>query len=203
MNSSIYLGSRTVLYMAKSGKAPRFLGWTNARGVPVFAILLTNAFGALSQMNNSTGAAQAYSYIVNLSGVSTYLVWGSISFIHIRFRTAWKRQGRSPDELPYKSLLYPWNAYFGLAANVFLALVQGWTSFSPFDAGNFVDAYILIPVFPIIFIVYKLVRRTHFWRAHEVDLDAGMRPDLDRPGDGESQLTGNNVKWWRVVKTTV
>ena len=203
VNSSIYLGSRTVLYMAKSGKAPRFLGWTNARGVPVFAILLTNAFGALSQMNNSTGAAQAYSYIVNLSGVSTYLVWGSISFIHIRFRTAWKRQGRSPDELPYKSLLYPWNAYFGLAANVFLALVQGWTSFSPFDAGNFVDAYILIPVFPIIFIVYKLVRRTHFWRAHEVDLDAGMRPDLDRPGDGESQLTGNNVKWWRVVKTTV
>lgn len=108
VNSSIYIGSRTLLYMvrnppsleleimyadsyisawqAQSGKAPRFLGWTDKRGVPIFAILLTNAFGALAMMNISTGASKAYSYIVNLSGVSTFLVWGSISFIHIRFR---------------------------------------------------------------------------------------------------------------------
>ncbi|TKA64300.1 hypothetical protein B0A55_09775, partial [Friedmanniomyces simplex] len=71
VNSSIYIGSRTVLYMAHSGMAPRFLRWTDKRGVPVFAVLLTNAFGALSMMNVSTGASKAYSYIVNLSGVST------------------------------------------------------------------------------------------------------------------------------------
>jgi hypothetical protein len=28
------------------------------------------------------------------------------------------------------------------AANLFLALVQGWTTLSPFNAGNFVDAYL-------------------------------------------------------------
>ncbi|KAK3076201.1 hypothetical protein LTS18_013638, partial [Coniosporium uncinatum] len=117
VNSSIYIGSRTILFMAQDGKAPRFLGWTNSRGVPVWAILFTNAFGALSMMNISTGASEAYSYIVNLSGVSTFLVWGAISFVHIRFRQAWKAQGHSPDELPFKSLFYPWNAYFGLAAN--------------------------------------------------------------------------------------
>lgn len=92
-------------------------------------------------MNVSTGAGAAYSYIVNLSGVSTFLVWGSISFIHIRFHRARKSPGRSPNELPFKSLWHPWNAYLGSAANTILALVQGWKSLSPFAAQGFLDAY--------------------------------------------------------------
>jgi yeast amino acid transporter len=208
VNSSIYIGSRTVLYMAQNGKAPRFLGYTNGRGVPVIAILFTNLFGALSMMNVSTGASKAYSYIVNLSGVSTFLVWGSISLIHIRFRRAWAVQRRPISDLPFKSLWYPWNAYFGLAANVFLAFVQGWTTLSPFDAGTFVDAYILLPLFPVIYVVYKLVFKTRLWRASEIDLDVGRRGDVDEAkkpkravdsGEGEGrrgsvQATGGVMK---------
>jgi amino acid transporter len=181
-NSSIYIGSRTILYLAQNGQAPRFLGKTDKRGVPVFAVLLTNAVGALSMMNVSTGASKAYSYIVNLSGVSTFLVWASISFIHIRFRHAWHSQGRTVSELPFKSFLYPCNAYFGLIANMFLALVQGWTTLSPFVAGNFVDAYILLPLFPIIYFGFKFIKKTHFMRSYEIDLDSGRRTDLDSGG---------------------
>ena len=177
-SASIYIGSRTILFMAQDGKAPRFLGKTDARGVPVYAIIFTNLFGALSMMNVSTGAGKAYTYIVNLSGVSTFLVWGSISFIHIRFRQAWERQGRVPAELPFQSLGYPWNAYFGLAANVFLAFIQGWQTLAPFDAGNFVDAYILLALFPVIYIGYKFFFRTRFWSPIEIDLDSGRREDL-------------------------
>lgn len=193
VNSSIYIGSRTVLFMAQDGKAPRFLGWTNARGVPVAAIIFTNLFGALSMMNISTGASKAYSYIVNLSGVSTFLVWGSISFIHIRFRQAWAAQGRQPHELPFKSLWYPWNAYFGLSANLFLAFVQGWTTLKPFDAGNFIDAYILLPLFPVIYVVYKVLAKTHFWRVHEIDLDSGRRSDLDKVEESTGMFSADDV----------
>jgi yeast amino acid transporter len=197
INSSIYIGSRTILFMAQNGKAPRFLGYTDPRGVPVFAILLTNLFGALSMMNVSTGASKAYTYIVNLSGVSTFLVWGSISFIHIRFRSAWAAQSRVPAQLPFKSMLYPWNAYFGLGANLFLALVQGWTTLSPFNAGNFVDAYILLPLFPLIYFGYKLVFKTRYWRLHEIDLDEGRREDLDH---AKTEVVADGVRrdtYWR------
>jgi yeast amino acid transporter len=183
VNSSIYIASRTVLYMAQTRAAPRFLGYTNGRGVPVYAIIFTNLFGALSMMNVSTGASKAYSYIVNLSGVSTFIVWAAISFIHIKFRRAWTHQGRTVAELPFKSMLYPWNAYFGLFANVFLAFVQGWTTLSPFDAGTFVDAYILLPLFPVIYFGYKFVFKTKLWRKHEIDLDRGRRADLDAAKD--------------------
>ncbi|KAJ9138182.1 amino acid permease [Pleurostoma richardsiae] len=198
VNSSIYIGSRTLLFMAQDGKAPRFLGWTDRRGVPVPAIVFTNLCGALSMMNVSTGAGQAYSYIVNLSGVSTFLVWGAISFTHIRFRRAWRVQGHSVDELPFVSLWYPWSAYFGLAANVFLALVQGWTTLSPFDAGNFVDAYILLPLFPLIYVVYKLVFKTRYWRLHEIDLQSGRRRDLEEAKEvAEGEFDTAHRPWWK------
>ena len=129
--------------------------------------------------NVSTGGGEAYSYIVNLSGVSTFLVWGSISFTHIRFRKAWIAQGRTPDMLPFKSIAYPWNAYFGVCANLFLALVQGWTTLSPFDAGKFVDAYIMLPIFGVMYVGYKFWFKTRFWRSEEIDLDSGRRKDLD------------------------
>lgn len=201
VNSSIYIGSRTILFMAQNSKAPAFLGKTNSHGVPTTAIIFTNLFGALAMMNASTGAGAAYSYIVNLSGVSTFLVWASISFIHLRFRAAWKVQGRQVADLPFKSLAFPYNAYFGLFANLFLALVQGWTTLSPFDAGTFVDAYILLPLFPIIVGVYKLLFKTRWWRLDEIELDDGRRMDLN--GDAfVSEVGGLDHKrevWWRRV----
>ncbi|KAK6603080.1 amino acid permease [Botrytis cinerea] len=209
VNSSIYIGSRTILFLAQEGHAPRFLRFTDQRGVPIYAIIFTNLFGALSMMNVSSGAGAAYNYIVNLSGVSTFLVWGSISFIHIRFRSAWKAQGRRISDLPFVSFAYPYNAYFGLVANVFLALVQGWTTLSPFSAGDFVDAYILLALFPLIWAGYKIWFKTRIWDLREVDLDEGRRNDLDPTEaggfesleDGEgSEVSKKLPLWRRIVK---
>ncbi|KAG6048742.1 hypothetical protein E4U17_007051 [Claviceps sp. LM77 group G4] len=204
VNSSIYIGSRTIFYMAQSGKAPRFVGKTDKRGVPIWAIVITNAVGSISMMNVSTGASKAYSYIVNLSGVSTFLVWGSISLIHIRFRRAWVAQDRKLSELPFKAMWYPYVAYFGLGANILLALVQGWTTLSPFDAGAFVDAYILLPLFGVIYLACKLYWRgsdnmKHSW---EIDLDSGRRTDLDGGSivlEDEHVGEGQEVPAWKRI----
>lgn len=142
-------------------------------------------------MNVSTGAGAAYTYIVNLSGVSTFLVWGAISFIHLRFRSAWAKQGRHENQLPFKSAFYPWNAYFGLAANGFLALVQGWQTLSPFKAGNFVDAYILLPIFAVIYFVYKVGFKTKHQQLLEIDLDTNRRKDVDTH-DHEKEYNGED-----------
>lgn len=79
-------------------------------------------------------------------------------------------------------MLYPWVAYFGLAANIFLAFVQGWTTLSPFVAASFVDAYILLPLFPIIYFTFKFIKKTRFMRSYEIDLVSGRRTDLDSKG---------------------
>lgn len=137
INGSLFIGSRTITNLAHEGLAPKFLAWTDRRGVPIPAITLFNALGLVSLMNVSVGASTAYSYIVNLSGVGVFIVWGTIGLTHLRFRKAWIKQGRTVKELPYKALFYPYTQIIGIAANIFLALIQGWTSFVPFKAGDF------------------------------------------------------------------
>lgn len=70
------------------------------------------------------------------------------------------------------------DAYFELIANLFLALVQAWITLSPFDAGDFVDAYILLPLSPIMYSIYELWNMTRFWRLGEIEVDIGRRIDV-------------------------
>lgn len=179
INSSIYIGSRTIVNLAKEGAAPKLLSWVDKRGVPYTAVILMNSFGLLSLMNVSTGAAKAYGYIVSLSGVGVFIVWGSVCFMHMRFRRAWTLQGRPLEEIPYKGLLYPYLPIAGITLNLFLALIQGWKFFVPFQAGDWVDAYILLPFFFVLFFFFKLVNKTKWVNLREVDLDEGRRTDLD------------------------
>lgn len=179
INSSIYIGSRTIVNLAGEGSAPKILAKVNKRGVPYNAVILMNLFGLISLMNINTGAAKAYSYIVNLLGVAVFVVWGAVCFLHIRFRKAWALQGRNIDDLPFKALWYPGLAWFGLLANIFLGLIQGWSYFVPFDAANFVDAYILLPFFVVLFTFLKLINKTKFVRLDEINLDEGRRKDIE------------------------
>lgn len=206
-NSSIYISSRTILFMAQDGTTPKFLGYTNKRGVPIYAILVTQLFSCIALMNLSQGASKAFGYIVNLSGVATFMVWGTISFVHIRFRRGWAAKGYTEEDLPFKSLFYPWNAYFGLFFNVFLALVQGWATLVPFSAGDFVDAYILLPLFFIVYFGYKFIYKTKIVRAAEMDVDSGRREDLDVTKDEELGVVTDEDQLeatkWSTAKTTI
>ncbi|CAI4233444.1 AMM_1a_G0000030.mRNA.1.CDS.1 [Saccharomyces cerevisiae] len=76
INGSIYIGSRTLTNLAHEGIAPKILAWTDKRGVPVPAITIFNALGLISMMNVSVGSSNAYSYIVNLSGVGVFYCMG-------------------------------------------------------------------------------------------------------------------------------
>ena len=179
INSSIYIGSRTLTHLANEGSAPRILSRVNGRGVPYFAVILFNLFGLISLMNVKTGAAKAYLYIVNLSGVAVFIVWGAVNVYHLRFRKAWKLQGRSLDELPFRGMWFPYLPIFGVVINVFLGLIQGWSTFKPFSAKDFVDAYILLPFSLVLFLFLKFVNKTKWISLDQVDLDDGRRKDLD------------------------
>lgn len=187
ISSSIYTGSRAIVNLAHEGAAPRFFKRVNKQGVPYPAVILTSTLGLISMMNQSTGAANAYQHIVNLSGVAVFIVWGNIMFYHLRFRRALKLQGRSLDELPYKGLWYPYLPILGLVLNILLALIQGWSYFKPFDAGNWVDAYILLPFFGVLFLWFKFWNKTTWVKLSEVDLDKGRREDVEKDQKGSSK----------------
>ena len=124
-NSSLYVASRTITHMARNGMAPKFLGKTDKRGVPWAALLFTNVFACIAFLSQSSSAGTLYNALITLSGVATFIVWGVIEFVHIRFRKAMRAQGQSIADLPFKALWHPYGTYACLAANVFLVFFQG------------------------------------------------------------------------------
>lgn len=193
--SSIYVTSRTICYLGKTGRAPKFLGITNKHGVPWPAILFCNLFACICFTNQGAGGAgAAYTYLINLSGVATFIVWAVISFTHIQFRRGLKAQGVSPDELPFRAIWYPYGAYFGLIANIFLIFFQGYTSLlRPFDIVSFVISYVLIPVFLLLFFGYKFWRKTKWIQASQMDIWSGRRVIGEEDTKAEKQNLWSNV----------
>jgi AAT family amino acid transporter len=54
-------------------------------------------------------------------------------------------------------------------------LVQGWSCFSPtFDGVSFVSFYIELPVFALMYVVWKLVKKTRTVKLAEMDLETDV-----------------------------
>ncbi|KAI5964657.1 AGP3 [Candida pseudojiufengensis] len=189
-NSSIYTASRTIHALARHGMAPRFFKKLNRYQTPYFAVLFANVLGLISLINQGKGAREAYGYIVNLSGVALFVVYASVCFYHIRFRLALRAQNKSKDEIYYKAWLYPFLPIAGIVLNVIVALIQGWSYFKPFVAGWWVDSYILLPFFPILYFFLKIVKRTKWVNLKDVDLEVDKREDVDEYYEPEEAELG-------------
>ncbi|KAL9002525.1 MAG: hypothetical protein Q9188_004548 [Gyalolechia gomerana] len=191
-NSSLYVASRTILFMARNGKAPKLLGKVNRAGVPWVALLFSNLFACIAFLAVSDSAGTVYEALITLSGVATFIVWATICLVHIRFRAGLAAQSQPLSALPFTALWYPYGTYLALAANVFLIFFQGYTAFlNPFSAKDFVINYILLPVFVILLVGYKVWKKTKWVKAAEMDIWTGRRTDLDEKNrDDVEELRG-------------
>lgn len=203
INSGIYIGSRSLYNLAKDGMAPKIFKRVDKRGVPWVAVHSVHLFGFLSIMNYSTGAVKAYGYIINLAGVSAFIVWTAIIFVHFRFRRGWVKQGYALSDLPFKSPLYPFPQLIGFVIGIILTLVQGWTVFKPFAAGDFVDAYILLPLFFVIWLSYKFIKKTKWVSYEDMDFINGRRVieptySNEQSSDKETE-DGKKTSFWNRV----
>lgn len=122
INSCNYIASRTLLPLAQLGRAPKIFARTTSRGVPMYAVIVTNTLGLIALINTGTGAGAVFTYLVTISGSATFIAWAFIGITHLHFRRAWKLQGRLANELPFQAWLYPWGTYFVVALNVFLGV---------------------------------------------------------------------------------
>lgn len=67
-NSSLYVASRTLLFMARNNKAPKWIGRTDKRGVPWAALLASNLFACIAFISVSSGGGTVYNALITLSG---------------------------------------------------------------------------------------------------------------------------------------
>jgi lysine-specific permease len=172
-NSSMYVASRMLHAMAHSRKAPKMFGMLNSRGVPVLALLATGSVSAMAFFSTVVGDKKIYQLLYNASSLSGFLIWLGIAICHLRFRKAWVAQGRSLNDLKFRSKFFPYGPWlavvlfvivlFGANIGVFQTPVFSW-----FD---FITDYLIIPTVIILYVGHKLWNKTRVVPLQECNFD--------------------------------
>ena len=126
-NSCTFGSTRTIQALSERGMGPKLLAYVDKAGRPLPCIILQILFGFLAFIGLSGKSGEVFTWLLALSGLSYFFIWGSICVAHIRFRSGWKAQGYTLDQIPYKPALGVYGSYIGAILN-FLALLATFYS---------------------------------------------------------------------------
>ncbi|CZT19648.1 probable general amino acid permease [Ramularia collo-cygni] len=202
-NSYCWVGSRMIVAMTTDHQLPQFFGRTWSNGVPWVAVITSWLFGPLAYLSlGSGGAAQAFTWLLNLSTVAGLIAWATLCFAYIRFYSALKAQGVDRDTLPWKGPLQPYTAWIGFIGSTIITLVQGFPVFlkGNWSTSDFIASYVGIPIFIVPIIVWKVWKRTKWVDASAVDLYAGRlkTSQLRHDHKGSDKTFGRKYFGWLV-----
>lgn len=124
-NAALYVASRMIFSLARTGWGPARLGKLNAAGSPQYAVAISS-FGILFALALVLWAPRnAFRYMVGAAFTGMILSWLVSLAAHINFRRLRTRQ--ELDALPLRSPLGSAGSVIGLVM-VVVALVQTWLS---------------------------------------------------------------------------
>ncbi|KAH6914233.1 amino acid permease/ SLC12A domain-containing protein [Coprinopsis sp. MPI-PUGE-AT-0042] len=162
-NHALFAGTRVLygLSVTSPRQAPEIFSRTTASGIPLPALLLTSSISALCFVTSYVGSGALWGWLQNIVGVSNQIAWVSIGLSSWRFRKAWVRQGKTPDQLKfYASWTWPWGPPFVVIAVILLIIIQGWSSVIPkFRIIEFVSLYLEVPVILLMTTLYFVKSR--------------------------------------------
>lgn len=160
-------------------------------GRPWFGLVPTLILGGgLAYLNVSENGSDVFTWFSNLTSLLTLFGWAMICLSHIRMRYAWKVQGRSPSDLPWRTWTWPWGAWWGLSWCVILIGVEFYLSLFPLgekpSAKTFFANYISVVAVVVIYLGARIYYRGPWWvDARTIDLDSMRRFYVDQNPDEE------------------
>jgi amino acid transporter len=170
--SYVYCASRSLFGLALEGKAPKFLTRCTRQGVPIYCVLVVLAISLLSFLQLSENSAVVLQWFVNLVTASQLINYSVMCYTYICFKKAMDAQGFDRNTLPYKAFWMPFAAYYGLTGTFIMAFMGGYTVFlkGQWDVPSFLFSYAMIGLFPVLFIGWKIIKKTKVHKSEEVDL---------------------------------
>ncbi|EGX89799.1 arginine permease, putative [Cordyceps militaris CM01] len=169
-NTALYSATRCLYGLSLEGRAPKFLSKVNKSGVPIYCFLVTIAFPFLSFLQLSNGTATVLTWLINLATSATLIYYITGLIASICFNRACQAQNFDRNKLPYRCWLQPYGAWVALALEISILLFSGYRTLSPFRVAGFATAYGMPIVFLVLFIGWKVAKKTAFVRAKDVDL---------------------------------
>ncbi|RVD80164.1 uncharacterized protein DFL_008070 [Arthrobotrys flagrans] len=177
-NSCTYGSTRT---LHERHMLPSWFGYVDNHGRPMFSLIIALLFGCLAYINEAAAGEEIFNWLLALSGLSQFFTWASINLAHIRFRHAWKLQGNSLDEIPFRAAGGIIGSYMGFGLNCLVLIAQFYIAISPLgspmSAKNFFQNYLAAFIILLFYIGYKVWKRDWSWyiKLENIDLVTGRR----------------------------
>ncbi|KAL6940258.1 glyceraldehyde-3-phosphate dehydrogenase 1 [Hanseniaspora vineae] len=191
-NADIFATSRVLVALTEMGHIPRWckFDYIDRQGRPLIALIVTSLFGCIAFVAESDKEGEVFDWLLALSGLSALFTWFGISLCHIRFRRALSSQGRSSDELCFKSPTGVWGSYYSCFIIFLVIMATIWTSSAPSGfkemtsselASNWFEGLLSLPIFLVWYFAHKIYSKNFkiFIPASEIDIDTGRR-ETDR-----------------------
>lgn len=151
MNSQLYISTRMLFSLSRSGDAPKIFGKVKGNGVPINALILSAVGIGVGSIVYSINPASAFPIMIGLSMFGALLTWGFIFATHIFFR---KELSKKHIPLKYSILGSRLMSIAGLIAIISIMLTTWFTD-------EFKSTLLFgIPSIIFLSILYKL-RLTH------------------------------------------
>jgi amino acid transporter len=135
--------------------------------------------------------------LANLTEASQIIDYISMCIIYLFFYRALKAQGYDRKDLPYYGWGQPYCAWFGLITMIFTVAAYGYTTFLPgckfafilsthasltiyqgWDVGTFFSYYTMCFACPVLYVGWKLLKRSKFVKSEEADLVCYVIPSF-------------------------
>ncbi len=170
-NSGMYASTRMLFTLAREGKAPRIFGKLSAGGVPRNALYATTVVAGLCFLSSMFGNQTVYLWLLNTSGMTGFIAWLGIAISHYRFRKGYVLQGNDPKDLPYRSGFFPLGPIFAFVLCLIITLGQNYQAFlaDKIDWYGVAATYIGLPLFLLIWLGYRLTRKSRFIKYSEME----------------------------------
>lgn len=169
-NTYTYAATRGLYGLALEGRAPAFLKWTTKKGVPVLCFAVVAAISCLSLLTLSAGAYQVLGWLISLTTANILINYIIVATTYICFYRATQAQNFDRKSLPYYGYFQPWSGYIGLVWMTLMVLCYGYGSFTPWNLESFFLSYTMLAFNLVLFVGWKIVKKTRWLRPHEVDL---------------------------------
>ena len=122
-NAALYISSRMLFSLGRTGWAPRALGHLSRNGTPTYALLVSSYGIIVALVLERWAAAKAFEYILRGAFCGMLLSWIVSLAAHISFRRC--LTAADAASLPVRSPLGPWGSVIGLVV-VLAAIAKTW-----------------------------------------------------------------------------
>lgn len=213
--SCVYGGTRPLLSLANQGYLPKIFCYVDKSSRPLFCILAVMILSPLAYINVVPDVGtKVFDWLIALSGLSTLFTWLAVCLTHIRFRQAWKAQGHSVDELPFRAFGGMWGSVLGATLVSLIIISQFYIAIWPVHDGSepttprekaelFFQITASVPILIAMCVAFYIWKPSRPLKASEIDLKTGRKIWLTADELNAMRASRRNKPWYARIYQTL